>query len=40
MPAWVLAAVIGLGVFGAWSNLRGSPSLKTPSLKNFTAPKP
>jgi disulfide bond formation protein DsbB len=35
MPAWVLVAVIGLGVFGAWANLRA-----VPSLKNFTAPKP
>lgn len=40
MPAWVLVAVTGLGVFGAWANLRTAPSLKTPSLKNFTAPKP
>jgi disulfide bond formation protein DsbB len=40
MPAWVLVAVVGLGVFGAWANLRAASSLKTPSLKNFTAPKP
>jgi disulfide bond formation protein DsbB len=35
MPAWVLVAVIGLGVFGAWANLRAAPS-----RKNLTAPKP
>jgi disulfide bond formation protein DsbB len=40
MPAWVLVAVVGLGALGAWANLRAAPSLKTLSLKNFTAPKP
>jgi disulfide bond formation protein DsbB len=35
MPAWVLMAVIGLGAFGAWANLRAAPR-----LENLTAPKP
>ena len=26
MPAWVLIAVVALGVFGAWANLRRQPS--------------